>query len=130
MIEETGTAAALCIIGAILATLLKQYCKEHALLCSVGICAMIVISLLSYFTPIVNTVNSIFTYTTLDYKYLEILWKAIGICYIVGIASDLCKDSGENTLASIITLWGRITLLFLTLPMLEALLKVIIGVLN
>ncbi len=130
MIEETGTAAALCIIGAVLATLLKQYCREHALFCSIGICTMIVLSLLSYFTPIADTINILFTYTTLDYKYLETLWKAIGICYIVGIASDLCKDSGEATLASIITLWGRITLLFLTLPMLEALLKVIIGVLN
>ena len=36
MIEETVTAAAVCITAAIFSTLLKQYCREHALFCVIG----------------------------------------------------------------------------------------------
>ena len=40
---ETGTAAAICLIGAIAATLLKQYHKEQALLCSIGVCVIVLL---------------------------------------------------------------------------------------
>ena len=41
MIEETVTAAAVCITAAIFSTLLKQYCREHALFCVIGACAAV-----------------------------------------------------------------------------------------
>ncbi|MDD7295461.1 MAG: stage III sporulation AC/AD family protein, partial [Oscillospiraceae bacterium] len=62
--------------------------------------------------------------------YLEMLWKSIGICYLTGIAADLCRDSGESAMASVAELWGRITLLVLMLPMAKSLLELMIGVLQ
>ena len=40
--------------------------------------------------------------------YLTILFKSLGICYIVQLASDYCKDCGENALASQVTLAGKL----------------------
>ena len=109
MIDETVTAAAVCITAAIFSTLLKQYCREHALFCVLGACAAVGIAAAAY---------------------LEILWKALGICYITGIAGDLCQDCGESALAKTVELWGRLSLVLLSLPLLETLLRTVTEVLS
>ncbi|MFR0949233.1 MAG: hypothetical protein ACLSFT_00710 [Ruminococcus callidus] len=85
MIDETVTAAAVCI-GGDLSTLLKQYCREHALFCVLGACAAVGIAAAACLTPIVSQMQELFAKTSLPAAYLEILWKALGICYITGIA--------------------------------------------
>ena len=130
MIESAGMTAAVCVIGAILACLLKQYCKEQALFCSIGVCVLVMLSICAYFSPIASQINELFLKTELDVQYLEMLWKSIGICYLSVIAADLCRDSGESAMASVAELWGRITLLVLMLPMAKSLLELMIGVLQ
>ena len=130
MIESTGMTAAVCVIGAVLACLLKQYCKEQALFCSIGVCVLVMLSICAYLSPTAAQINELFLKTQLDVQYLEMLWKSIGICYLTGIAADLCRDSGESAMASVAELWGRVTLLVLMLPMAKGLLELMIGVLQ
>lgn len=130
MIAETGMTAAICIIGAVLACLLKQYCKEQALFCSIGVCVLVLLSICAYLSPIAEQIQALFLKTELDVQYLELLWKSIGICYLTGIAADLCRDTGETAMASVAELWGRVTLLVLFLPMAKSLLELITGVLQ
>ena len=110
MIAETGMTAAVCIIGAVLACLLKQYCKEQALFCSIGVCVLVLLSICAYLSPIAEQIQALFLKTELDVQYLELLWKSIGICYLTSIAADLCRDTGETAMASVAELWGRVTL--------------------
>ena len=119
MIEETVTAAAVCITAAIFSTLLKQYCREHALFCVIGACAAVGIAAAAYLTPVVSQMQALFERTNLPSAYLTILWKALGICYLTGIAGDLCQDCGESALARTVELWGRlspVSYTHLTLP--------------
>ena len=117
MIEETVTAAAVCITAAIFSTLLKQYCREHALFCVIGACAAVGIAAAAYLTPVVSQMQALFERTNLPSAYLTILWKALGICYLTGIAGDLCQDCGESALARTVELWGRLSLVLLSLPL-------------
>lgn len=130
MMEETVTAAGVCIVAAILATLLKQYCKEQAMLCTVSACVAVGLAATSYLTPIAETMGTLFAKTQLPNAYLELLWKALGICYLTAIAGDLCQDCGESALARTVELWGRLTLVLLSLPLLETLLKTVTEVLS
>ncbi len=130
MIAETGSAAALCIIGAVIATLLKRYCQEQAMFSSIAVCVMIVMAVITCISPIAEKMELLFEQTQLDSSYLQTLWKAVGICYMTGIAADICRDSGEQALASVAELWGRISLLLLTLPMIDSLLELMTGVLE
>lgn len=129
MIGETTTVAAVCIIAAIFATLLKQYCREHAMFCVIGACVAVGIAAAAYLTPIAESVNALFHKTGLPEAYLETLWKALGICYLTGIAGDLCQDCGETALARTVELWGRLSLVLLALPLLETLLHTVTEVL-
>lgn len=130
MIEETVTVAAVCIIAAIFATLLKQYCREHALFCVIGACTAVGIAAVAYLTPIAESVGTLFAKTGLPDTYLDVLWKALGICYLTGIAGDLCQDCGESALARTVELWGRLSLVLLSLPLLETLLQTVTEVLT
>ena len=86
---------------------MKQYCKEQALFCSIGVCVLVLLSICAYLSPIAEQIQALFLKTELDVQYLELLWKSIGICYLTSIAADLCRDTGETAMASVAELWGR-----------------------
>ena len=58
-------------------------------------------------------------------EYLSILLKMIGITYVGEFASGICKDAGYQTLAVQIELFGKLTILLLSLPVLSALLETV-----
>ena len=84
----------------------------------------------AYLTPVVSQMQALFERTNLPSAYLTILWKALGICYLTGIAGDLCQDCGESALARTVELWGRLSLVLLSLPLLETLLQMVTEVLS
>ena len=130
MMDETASVAGVCVIAAILAVLLKQYCREHAMFCVIAACVTIGLAAMVSLTPIAEHVQKLFAETGLPEGYLSTLWKALGICYLTGIASDLCLDCGESALAHPAELWGRISLVLLSLPLLESLLQLVTEVLT
>ncbi len=130
MTGDTLSAAALCIVGAVTAVVLRQYCREQALFSSIAVCVILGGCLFAFISPVIKEIEVLFERTTLDRSYFSLMIKAVGICYITGIAGDICRDCGENALATAAEIWGRIALLVLTLPMIESLLSVITGVLN
>lgn len=58
--------------------------------------------------------------------YLDTVFKIIGIAYIVEISANLVKDSGLTSLASKIELAGKIFILLLALPIIQAVIEMII----
>ena len=55
-------------------------------------------------------------------KYGEIILKGLGIVILTQICADICRDSGEGTLASNIETVGKLELLLLSIPLIEEIL--------
>ena len=55
-------------------------------------------------------------------EYVEIILKGLGIVILTQICSDICKDSGEGTLAGNIETVGKLELLLLCIPLIEEIL--------
>ena len=55
-------------------------------------------------------------------QYVEIILKGLGIVILTQICSDICKDSGEGTLAGHIETLGKLELLLLCIPLIEEIL--------
>ena len=53
------------------------------------------------------------------------LYKTIGIALIVRIGGNLCKDAGQNALASVLEFAGAICALVTALPLLSAVLDLL-----
>ena len=58
-------------------------------------------------------------------SYLILLLKMLGVAYVAEFASSICKDAGYQTIASQIEIFSKITILALSMPVLQALLETI-----
>ena len=55
-------------------------------------------------------------------EYVETILKGLGIVILTQICSDVCRDSGEGTLATHIETVGKVELLLLCIPLIEKIL--------
>ena len=58
-------------------------------------------------------------------QYLETILKGLGIVILTQISSDICRDSGEGTLASHIETVGKVELLLLCIPLIRQILSIV-----
>ena len=61
----------------------------------------------------------------LDYAYVAILLKMLGITYVSELVSAICKDAGYQATASQIELFCKLSVMVLSIPVLMALLETI-----
>lgn len=72
---------------------------------------------------VVSELHFLQSYFSAYSSYFVLLLKMIGISYLAEISADLCKDAGANALASQIELFGKLSILVLSMPVLTALLE-------
>ncbi|HZX46791.1 MAG TPA: stage III sporulation protein AD [Clostridia bacterium] len=116
------------IIAVILAVVIRQYRPELALQISV------VTGLLIFFVVIfkmASVLDALRTFTgrmNIDTVYISTIFRIVGIAYIAEFGAQVCKDAGENSIASKIELAGKVIILVLAVPILMALMELIIEI--
>ncbi len=110
----------LCVITLVLSLFLKQYKAEYALITSLAGCAVIALYLLGNFNDIKYQLENLLKVGQIDTNVLKISFKSLGICYITAFASSFCKDFGFTSLAAKVELCGRITVVMLSLPLIQS----------
>lgn len=115
----TVCAAAVCFtcIGGIIKETKKDYLPLFVCACGLVLGGYIV----SCFLPITEYLRSLVNEN--GGEYFEILFKAVGVSLICRIASDVCRDCGENSLASKVELAGKVSIVTLSLPLVRFLLE-------
>ena len=66
----------------------------------------------------------------LDYAYVAILLKMLGITYVSELVSAICKDAGYQSVALQIEIFARLGIMVLCIPILMTLLEVVRGFLG
>ncbi|MCI1268895.1 MAG: stage III sporulation AC/AD family protein [Ruminococcus sp.] len=125
MVDSCFQVAAFCIAGAIAALVIRQYCREQAMLLTLAVSAAVMYGFVKIISPVLENVREMFSDAGMSDSYISLLLKATAICFTTQILSEICRDSGELAIASASELWGRGALLVLSLPMLDALLETI-----
>ena len=105
------------IVAAVLAVVLRQYRPEFAIMVSIAAGALILGGVLVGMLPVVAQIQSMFDATAIPQQYVQILFRALGICFVTQIACDACKDAGESAIASKVELAGKISVLVISLPL-------------
>lgn len=75
---------------------------------------------------ITTFIQNLAVQATIETYYLDTIFKIIGIAYIVEISANLIKDTGLTSLAGKIELVGKIFILLLALPIIQAVVEMII----
>lgn len=117
--------AMLGIAGVLLALQLKAAGSEYAVFLCLGISILIFAAAADRLTVIMEAIRTIQENLPLNAGYIETLMKIVGITYIAEFASDLCKDAGYQAVAGQIQIFGKLSVLAVSIPILTALLDTI-----
>ena len=113
------------VIAVLLAIQFKGSKSEYGTYISLAACVMIFCLGISKLEIIIEAINKIQSYISINKIYITILLKIIGITYVAEFASSLCKDAGHAAISNQIELVGKLTILSISMPILLALLDTI-----
>ena len=117
------TILGICIISAILSTILRENKYEYAIILSIVAGAIIFLSVFKNALNSFFEIKNIISKAGIDSSYFLIAFKALGICVITGFTADLCRDFGQTSLAGRAELAGRCAIFIISLPLLSSLLE-------
>ena len=124
------SVAAIGIIGAILSVTIKQTRPELSLMTSLATGVVLLLYISDSLGSVINQFGQIIKKSGVNEEFFTIAIKACAIAYITEFASALCKDAGENAIAVKTEFAGKITILFLSLPIILSLLSSISALLD
>lgn len=122
--------AACAMVAAILATILQRQGKEYVTLLVLAVCAMGMCMALTYIQPVISFLGRLQDLAALDNEVLKILLKSVGIIFINEICVAICSDTGNSTLGKMLNLFTTAAIMWLSLPIFEAVMDLIIEVLE
>ena len=94
----------------------KETKKEYSILIMIAAAIIIFTLSVSKLNLMFQTINSIKDKLGISYQYVEILFKIVGISYICEFSSDICKDSGFGAISNQIQIFGKLSILLVSLP--------------
>lgn len=108
----------------------KTIKPEYSIYISVAGCIFIFIFVLSKLSEIVSLVDRLADLTSVSREYIKILLKITGITFISEIASDISKDCGYASVANQIQIFGKVSVLVISLPVFTELISKVGGLLS
>lgn len=113
------------IVGALLGIMLKGQKKEYELYVTLGVSLCIFYFIMSKLQLVISVINRMQEYVNLDTSYIAILIKMIGITYVSEFSANLCKDAGYQAVAGQIEMFGKLSILAISMPVILVLLETI-----
>ncbi len=113
------------IVAAVLAMQFQNTQKEYIILIGLSVAILIFFSMLIELEVIVEAIYVIEEAISIDVEYIQVILKMLGITYVAELASSICKDVGYGSIGKQIELFGKVTILALSMPVLLALLQTI-----
>lgn len=130
MVGNIASVCGLCICAALLCKITEKHSKEQSVLLVLTVAVMIFLSIADSIPSVLDKMDSLMSGSGLDREYAQILFKALGICWLTQFASDICRSCNEAAIASAAEIFGKIQLLLLSLPLFENLIDVVTGILE
>ena len=116
----------LAVAGVLLAVQFKNGKTEYSTYISVVLGILIFGGILGYLEILIHAFDNL----DLDYAYVAILLKMLGITYVSELVSAICKDAGYQSVALQIEIFARLGIMVLCIPILMTLLEVVRGFLG
>lgn len=117
--------AAIAVTAALMATALKGHQPETAIVVSLAGGVLIFAVSAAYLKNIFDIMLDIADNADIDFSFVEVLIKIIGIAYISEFTAQVCRDAGENAIAVKTELAGKILILFISAPIILSVLELL-----
>ena len=118
------TPLKLCMVALLIlvsATVIRQWKSDFLPLIRIGSIVLFGSLLMASAEPLFSLITTLGNQANTSH-YIEIILKGLGIAILTQICSDICRDSGESTLAGHIETVGKLELLLLCIPLIQEIL--------
>lgn len=104
------------IVAAILAAFLKKERAELATMLGIVTGIVIFFYILSQLSVVSEFLANILTKIDLEATYYYQLFKMLGVAYVAEFAASICKDAGQQSIAGMIELFAKLSIVTLSIP--------------
>ena len=118
------------LVGVILALVVGRQSKDMGLLLSLAVCVLVCLGALRFFEPVTELLRELRRLGNLDAEAISIALKCAGIGLLSELVGLICADAGESAMGKALELLSAAAILWLSLPLIRQLLKLIEGVLS
>ncbi len=123
MEQSVFSLVGLCLLAAMLVLVLRRRNPEQAFALTVAASCVAGIYLFGQLAPLLERVQALGALA--GSAGFECVLKSIGICLLTQTACDTCADFGQTAMAGKIELAGKLAILTVSLPLVEAMLSVV-----
>lgn len=117
-------------VTSVTAVILKSSKPELSFAVTVTGIIVILMFLVDALQNTLTVFSTIANVTGVENGLLKILLKIVGVGYITEFGAGILNDFGSNSIADKVTLCGKITIVMLSLPVVESLLQLVNGFLG
>lgn len=117
--------AAVGVAASLLALQIKSVRNEYATYIAIAAGCILIFYTMKKLSVVMDTIKTLQNYISIHNIYITTLIKLIGITYIAEFSSGICKDTGHSNIASQIEVFGKLSVLAVSMPVLNSLLSMI-----
>lgn len=118
------------IVAVILSLTLSKNGKDVALLLTISVCAIVMMTSLSYLKPVLEFGRRLMQLGQLNSDLLNVLFKVVGIGFISQFSVYICMDAGNHALGKTLQILTSAVILCISVPLLEEVIEVLEGILG
>ena len=122
--------AAFVIISLFLIIFLRDTKREFAIILTVACAIILFVTVADDLYSVAQSIYNLSSGMNNLHSYIALMLKILGISLISQFVSDLCRDAGENALASQTETASKIIILIMTLPLFETVINIVTGLLK
>ena len=117
--------AAIGLAGTLLSLAVRSYRPEFSVYISIACGIILFMTVIAQFSDILSVVSDVFSRSGYANSYFPVLLKRLAIAYLTDLISQVCRDAGENGIASKTEMAGKIFILYVSLPVFTSILSMI-----
>ncbi len=118
-------ATGICLVGALLALVVRRGSPELGLLLSMAAAVLVLAGLGEALGEMTAFLDELIRRSGVPESLFLPLYKTVGIALVVRVGSGLCRDAGESALASLVETAGAVCALTVSLPLLRAVVELL-----
>lgn len=111
------------VVSSFVYVYVKRYNPEYAIAVELAGVGLVIIAAIPQLREVIDFFYNSSEDIQLDRNYISIIIKSVGISFLTQLSADICRDAGQNAVASKIEFAGKLMLAFLAVPVAKALLE-------
>ncbi len=108
----------------------REESPSWAVLLAIGFVTTIFLALIPQISAAFRGLSAIADEAAVSSLYLNPVLKTIGVAYITSFGVQISEEAGEEAIAAVLELAGKVVIMLIALPLLQAILQTLFGILG